>query len=66
MARTVYPPRYRGWRVATELRALLDMPSYRERAQALAAVVQREDGVGTACDVIDRVLTRGAVPAPRS
>jgi rhamnosyltransferase subunit B len=66
VARTVYPPRYRGWRVATELRALLDMPSYRERAQALAAVVQREDGVGTACDVIDRVLTRGAVPAPRS
>lgn len=56
VARTRYPQRYRARRVATDLRALLDDPRYRRRAGEIAAVVNAERGVDTACDVIERVL----------
>jgi UDP:flavonoid glycosyltransferase YjiC (YdhE family) len=65
VARTVYPTRYRGTRVAADVRALLDTPSYGERARQLAAVVQREDGVRRACDVIETVLHEGTVTTVR-
>lgn len=56
VARTLYPSRYRAGRVVTELRALLGEARYGRRAHAVASVVNAEEGVRTACDVIERVL----------
>lgn len=56
VARTVYPSRYLARRVETELRALLGEARYRRRAAEIASVVNAEDGVRAACDVIERVL----------
>ncbi len=56
VARTVFPTEYRAERVARELRALLDDPSYRERAAATAAIVREEGGAEAAADVIEHVL----------
>lgn len=56
VARSLYPQRYRAARVVAELRALRDDPRYGRRAREIAAVVNTERGVATACDVIERVL----------
>ena len=44
-------------RVWDALRAVTDDPSYTERARAFAARLAEEDGVGAACDAIERALT---------
>lgn len=59
VARTLYPGRYRAARVAAALQALLEGTSYADRARTVAAQVQAEDGVGTACRVIEQVLDGG-------
>jgi rhamnosyltransferase subunit B len=52
-------------RAARLLGALLHDPRYRERALALAAVIAREDGVGTLCAAVDSLLNRNtALPHP--
>ncbi|MEO7272132.1 MAG: glycosyltransferase [Vicinamibacterales bacterium] len=63
MARTVTRGAYSPARVARELSALLDDPSYAERAAAVAGLVRAEHGTETACDAIEQVLRE---PAPRS
>ena len=55
-ARTVLRNEYRAERVARDLRALLNEPSYRERAAATAAIVRAEGGADAAADVIERLL----------
>jgi len=57
VARTVFPTDYRAERVARELRTLLEQPSYRERAAAVAKVVSEERGAEAAAEVIERLLT---------
>jgi UDP:flavonoid glycosyltransferase YjiC (YdhE family) len=47
---------YRAERVAVELRQLLENPSYRTAATAIGQQIQREDGVGAACDAIEKQL----------
>jgi UDP:flavonoid glycosyltransferase YjiC (YdhE family) len=56
VARVLAPSRYTPHRAARDLRALLDEPGYRERAQSLAAQVRHEDGTGAACDAIEHLL----------
>lgn len=58
VGRTLQPRRYRASRVASELRRLVDDPSYRARASAVAATVTQEDGAVAACDAIDELLAR--------
>jgi rhamnosyltransferase subunit B len=50
--------RYTAERAAWVIRALLDGGGYRERAAEIGAKVQQEDGLRTACDAIEAVLTR--------
>jgi rhamnosyltransferase subunit B len=56
VARTLYPTRYRGARVARELGQLLSTSSYATRAREVATVVNTERGAAAACDVIEAVL----------
>jgi rhamnosyltransferase subunit B len=56
VARTLYPSQYGVERVARELGALIDGPSYGARAQAIRSVVAAEDGEGRACEVIESML----------
>ncbi len=56
LARVLVPNEYRAERVAREVGALLNEPSYRERAAASAAMVRAEDGAAAAADVIEQLL----------
>lgn len=55
-SRTISRDRYSASRVAKELGELLENPSYAANAKAIAQVIQAEDGVGTACDAIEKQL----------
>ncbi|HEV3470133.1 MAG TPA: nucleotide disphospho-sugar-binding domain-containing protein [Pyrinomonadaceae bacterium] len=57
-ARTLPRDKYDARGAERELRRLLENPSYAERAAAAARVVRGEDGVKTACDLIEEVLGR--------
>jgi UDP:flavonoid glycosyltransferase YjiC (YdhE family) len=56
IARTISRRQYNPTRVAAELRHLLDMPEYSERASGIGERVGREDGVRTACDALEELL----------
>jgi len=56
MARIVYPPRYRGRRVAQELAKLLADRRYSDAAVRVAGFVRKEGGVNAACDAIERTF----------
>jgi MGT family glycosyltransferase len=56
VARTLLPSEYRAERVARELRALLQEPSYRERAAAVSIVVREERGAEAAAAAIERLF----------
>jgi len=49
-------PRYDAQNATTELKRLLDNPSYAERAAEVAEVVRQENGASAAADAIERVL----------
>lgn len=53
VSRTLRPSRYRADRVTRELATLLSEPGYLARAETLAGVVRREDGVAAACAAIE-------------
>jgi len=56
IARTISRHRYSPTNVVTELRQLLDNPSYSQRATEMGEKVQREDGVRAACDALEELL----------
>jgi len=56
VARQVSRRAYRAGRVASELRKLLDDPSYAARSAEVGRQIQSEDGVSTACNLIERRL----------
>jgi rhamnosyltransferase subunit B len=56
VARTLYPKRYAPEALVRELAPLVDDPAYQRRAAEVGAVVRAEDGVGRACDAIERLL----------
>jgi UDP:flavonoid glycosyltransferase YjiC (YdhE family) len=58
VARTIARRGYTADRLTNELRALLDDPSYAQRAREVAAVVEAEHGTLAACDHIEQVLGR--------
>jgi rhamnosyltransferase subunit B len=58
VARSVPRERYNADVATREIRELLDNGKYAERAAALAQRVRGEIGVGTACDLLDRLLQR--------
>jgi rhamnosyltransferase subunit B len=56
IARVVSRRGYSPGHVATELRRLLDDPSYAERASTVGAQVRAENGVKSACDALEGML----------
>jgi rhamnosyltransferase subunit B len=56
VGRTIARKNYRSRTVAAELSRLCSDRSYATRASQVAAVVESEHGVATACDAIERVL----------
>ena len=57
VARTVRRHQYTASRVARELSRLLHEPGYVSRAEEVGARIRAEEGVRTACDAVEAVLT---------
>lgn len=57
----VHPLHVTADTIARVLRRRLLQPACRARAAAIGALIRREDGINTACDVVERVLS-GAAP----
>jgi UDP:flavonoid glycosyltransferase YjiC (YdhE family) len=57
-ARTIGRDRYNSERAAKELGELLENKKYKTAALAAKAVVDSENGVNSACDAIEKVLSR--------
>ncbi len=57
--------RYQAEQVLAALRALLEEPSYAERARAVAEEVNSERGTAAAVDIIEEVLARGGSASGR-
>jgi UDP:flavonoid glycosyltransferase YjiC (YdhE family) len=55
-ARVCYPTQYKAERVASDLRTLLEDPSYLELARAAAKIVSAEDGAATSAAAILKIL----------
>lgn len=47
---------YSAKQVVKQLRKLLDTPSFATQAQTIGCQIQAEDGVGTACDAVEKCL----------
>jgi UDP:flavonoid glycosyltransferase YjiC (YdhE family) len=60
VARVIQRSQYKAWRVARQVRDLLDDREYVERARIAAEEVAREDGVKTACDALEALHARQA------
>jgi UDP:flavonoid glycosyltransferase YjiC (YdhE family) len=58
--------RYRAQRVAAELERLLRDPKYAQRAADVSRAIRAEDGIGAACDAIEKFLSRAGAPAPHN
>jgi len=56
ISRTLVRKRYTPERAAQELYALLDNPTYAQRASEVARVMAEEDGIRTACDALEGML----------
>jgi rhamnosyltransferase subunit B len=57
-SRTIQRQHYTATRVARELRELLSNPGYGTKAMQIGQIVQAEQGVTMACDVIEHLLTK--------
>lgn len=55
-SRTVPRKQYSATRVVKELNALLENPDYAAKAIEVRRIIQAEDGVGVACDAIEKQL----------
>jgi UDP:flavonoid glycosyltransferase YjiC (YdhE family) len=56
IARTLTVPRYTGARAAKELRVLLEDGGYATHAATVGAKVRAENGIGAACDELEKLL----------
>jgi len=59
IARTIRRDRYTARRAANEIGILLNEPRYRTNAERIARIVEAENGVGVACDALERRLQQG-------
>ncbi|HBB36171.1 MAG TPA: glycosyl transferase [Cyanobacteria bacterium UBA8803] len=56
ISRTISRKQYLASRVAHELRELLENPKYATKAAKIGCIIQAENGVGVACDAIEKQL----------
>jgi UDP:flavonoid glycosyltransferase YjiC (YdhE family) len=64
VARTISRSAFRVDRLVHEIRHLMDDESYARNAAQVGAVVRDENGVSTACDELERMLTLRRRPGP--
>lgn len=55
VAKVIRKTRYTPVRVARKLAAMLEEPKYARRAESVARILAREDGVQTACDALENL-----------
>ncbi|WP_416672319.1 glycosyltransferase [Egbenema bharatensis] len=55
-SRTILRNQYTADRVVKQLRQLLENPSYATKASEVSGIIQSENGVGVACDAIEKQL----------
>lgn len=60
-SRTIPRKQYLASRVAKELRELLENPSYGTQAAEIGRIIQAENGVGVACDAIEKQLQAASI-----
>jgi rhamnosyltransferase subunit B len=57
VARTLLPKHYTATRAVTQVRTLLENPSYAQRAAEVGDMVRLEDGIQRACDALEIYLS---------
>jgi UDP:flavonoid glycosyltransferase YjiC (YdhE family) len=57
VARTLLPKHYTAMQAVEQVRALLENPSYAQRAGEVGGMIQAEDGIQRACDALEIYLT---------
>jgi UDP:flavonoid glycosyltransferase YjiC (YdhE family) len=60
-SRTIPRKQYLASRVAKELRELLENPNYAAKATEIGHIIQAENGVGVACNAIEKQLQTGSI-----
>jgi UDP:flavonoid glycosyltransferase YjiC (YdhE family) len=55
VARVIQRGIYTPWRVARRLKAMLAKPLLAQRAESVALLLAKEDGVRTACDALEEL-----------
>lgn len=65
-SRTIPRKHYSASRVAKELRKLLENPSHAAKATEIGRIIQAENGVGVACDAIEKQLGEVALGSQAS
>lgn len=60
-SRTIPRNQYTAERVAKQLSHLLENPSYATKASEVSGVIQSENGVGVACDAIEKQLQAASI-----
>jgi UDP:flavonoid glycosyltransferase YjiC (YdhE family) len=60
-SRTIPRNHYTAERVVKQLRHLLENPSYATKASEVSGVIQAENGVGVACDAIEKQLQAASI-----
>lgn len=60
-SRTIPRKQYLASRVAHELRELLENPNYATKAAEIGRIIQAENGVGVACDAIEKQLQAASI-----
>lgn len=59
VAKVISRDKYNADLAAQNLRELIENPSYKAKAMQVKSVIESENGVKTACDVIEKILMRG-------
>jgi UDP:flavonoid glycosyltransferase YjiC (YdhE family) len=59
VARVIQRGSYKPLRVARVLQSMLEEPAFAERATQVANQLTHEDGIGTACDTLERLFRNG-------
>jgi UDP:flavonoid glycosyltransferase YjiC (YdhE family) len=60
-SRTISRNQYTAERVAKQLRQLLGNPSYAAKALEIGGIIRAENGVGVACDAIEKQLQAASI-----
>jgi UDP:flavonoid glycosyltransferase YjiC (YdhE family) len=58
VAKAIRKQKYTPVRVARRIASMLEEPKFAHRAESVAKMLAREDGVKTACDALEQLLAK--------